>query len=1237
VVIKGKFVIALFVGAAFVVSSMPRTAVADVGPFCTPGTGLGDCKTARGVAVDDSLLEAASGHVYVVDQGSNRVNIFKSEGSFVGSFGEGQLSSPIWIAVDNEPSSASRHAIYVTTNSGDFLVKKYVPVGAGGTYVEAESFGKAGTGVCEFAPNSPIAVGPGGEIFVADTHKTGPSNSVNRVIAFDSSGACSGEVTLFEGSNSIRNFTVDSSGNYYVTVIGAGEELQKYGPTGSFLYELPKGVPGIETEGLAATTSGHIFAKQRGENVFHTELVNFFSEYGSSGELIGRFGYLQGGISGSPSLAAYSSVDGDLYISKINQGVTYIKRPPTGPVVFPAACQVTEAGLGSIKAGLRAEINPEGKPTTFRFEYLTQQKFNEEGGFTGFAETSSASLGAGVSDFNLHDAPLTAEGLTPETEYRCRVVAENADSISATIGPEGVFETEEGFKFGAASTSNVKETTATVNVEGNPLGLAATGEIEYVDDARFQASGFAEALTAPPGEIDFGAGETMQLRSVVLSGLAPGTVYHWRLRAKNGSPPEGIVCPRQEPSPCPENEHAFRTYRPEVLNVDGRRYELVSPPFKNSAEVAVPGNAAGFVEDRTVRVQAGSTSGETVTYTSFTSFAEAGGAPATSQYISKRTSDGWAIENVSPFGFQALPVVPPFSGFSADLRFGAIRASEPALAPGCQEDFANLYLLDDQSGSLHCLTVQAPEAKTAGPGLCFTYAGASQDGSAAFFSAPTAYAGAPKGEGVQLYEWREGKLQLVSVLPNGEPAPPSSKTSFGPGGGNCQWGQKNMRHVISADGSRALWTYVPSGEPSRLLVRVNGTETVQLDAKPSKNPGSGEPGNGVFWTASSDGSVVYFTDSNRLISGSRSEPGEPDLYRYEFENPSPLTNLTKGLVAGDIKGVVGASDDGSYVYFVAGAVLSGEEKNSAGLVAQAGKNNLYLFHEGKTTFIATLAPDDPDDAADWSEQPKSLSARVTPDGRHLAFLSREAKALASYDNTVAQGSHCRYEPFFKTLVGSPLCLQAFLFDADDESLTCVSCNPSGARPSGPTLLPGWTNVYEGPRFLSDNGNRFFFETYDTLLQGDVNLRRDIYEFEQSGEGVCDSGNPNFDPGAGGCHFLISNGRDTDETFLVDASADGRDVFFSTRSRLVGWDANENYDMYDYRVEGGFPEPTVVTPCAGRACLPPAPAAPAPAAPATSTFSGPPNAKPKPPKHKKRRHGKKAKQKKRNAHKRGARK
>ena len=70
-----------------------------------------------------------------------------------------------------------------------------------------------------------------------------------------------------------------------------------------------------------------------------------------------------------------------------------------------------------------------------------------------------------------------------------------------------------------------------------------------------------------------------------------------------------------------------------------------------------------------------------------------------------------------------------------------------------------------------------------------------------------------------------------------------------------------------------------------------------------------------------------------------------------------------------------------------------------------------------------------------------------------------------------------------------LCPQAFLYDVEaEQDSTCASCNPSGARPLGPATLPGWTNCFEGPRYLSDDGNRLFFETFDALVPADDNVK-----------------------------------------------------------------------------------------------------------------------------------------------------
>jgi hypothetical protein len=1194
--------IASLIASLFVLAA---NASADV-TFCPPGGSAGKCADARGVAVDTE-----TGHVYVADRGNDRVNVFQSDGTFLTSFGAGQLSSPTWIAVDNNPASTSRHDIYVTTSSGDFLVKKFKPTGE---YIEEGSFGASGTGPCEFSANEPIGVGPDGNVYIGDSYdKDGPAPShvlASRVIVFDSAGSCSKEVPLpFEGTGaSLLALAVDSEEAFYTLYNGGANVIRKYDAGGALLY----GITTHGAKGFGVDDSDRLFVGEQGVTVATPTSITLVSLYSATGEIIKRFGYGPVGRAIDAGVAPYSTVNGDVYVTGYFDGVKYLSLPPPGPVMFPQPCRVKTGQLGSVSATLQADINPENAATTFHFEYVSQAEFGAEG--YGSPSESPATPLPGTADYELHEAAAKVEGLNPETVYHCRVVAENAESVSPSFGQDGSFKTREGFEFGPAWTSEVGETSAMVDVEGNPSGLPAIGEVEYVDDAHYQVSGFTEAQKAPPGGVDFGAGETMQHRSVVLNGLTPGTLYHWRLRAKNGVPPQGIVCPEQKAT-CPELEHTFRTYLPEPSGFDSRRYELVSPGEKNSAEVAVPGNAGGFVEDRMLRVAAGAGSGEAVTYTSWTAFGNTEGAPGSSQYLSKRTAAGWVTENISPFGVQENVLSPSYNGVSPDLNFATLTNLAPALAPGCPEGVNNLYLRDNQSGMLECLTPETAGGDQS-PAVCLNFAGASQDGSRAFFAAPAAYADAPAAAGTNLYEWHEGVLRLVSILPDGNPAAPTKKTSFGAGDGNCQSGAAIRQHVVSSDGLRAFWTYVPpEPQPSRLLARVGGTESIQLDALPAVKPGAGPPGNGVFKAAGADGSVVYFTDENRLIAGSKSAPAEPDLYRYEFGSAAPLTNLTRSTTApGNVRGVVGISEDGSYVYFVAGAVLSGEEENDAGEKAVLGKSNLYLYHAGSTRFIARLANEDPD-AGDWSEQPKGLSARVSPDGRHLAFLSIETEALAGYDNrladdTITGGEHCRWEPLSKTFQGGPRCAQAFVYDAETDSLTCASCNPSGARPLGPTLLPGWTNVFEGPRYLSPSGSRLFFESYDALLPADRNLRRDVYEFELPGEGSCTSGNPNLDPASGSCHFLVSSGKSGDQSYFVDASTTGRDAFIATRQQFVGWDVNENFDVYDVREGGGFPEPPPVPPvCSGETCKPGITPAPSTSPPATPGFQGPGNLEP----------------------------
>jgi len=1235
--LAGRAALALTITVSASAAFSASIVSADV-QVCAPDTSP-KCANPRGLATDFE-----SGLLYVADKGNDRIDVFKNGGTepaTPSSFGG--LTAPVWIAVDNDPTSASHHDIYATTE--DFTVKKFEP---NGTLVK--EFGEEGDGTpagCQIErKNDPIAVGPGGVVYLADSYNTTPGNEepasiwANRVIKFDGEGNCIGTVALFVGTNTkVRDLAVDSTGTIYVTAAGPGAPLviRQYDADGT----LAKEFEGVETKGLTVDAEDHLFAEQGAEGPLKPSSAQFVTEYVSGGAILRRFAYAPGTFTASAGLAALHTADGDVFGSEESIGVTYHKAPPAGPVLYPAKCHVKAGGPGSVRATLQAEVNPEGKATEFHFQY---EPLGIPGSPFEHAESSQPvpleEKGAPVTDFELHEAAQSVESLQPETQYRCRVVAKNADSSGeGTFGEEGTFKTNEPFTFGPAWSAEVSETSATIFAEGNPNGAHWTGQIEYISDAQYQANGgtFAGAqLSTPP--MDYGETEgVLVLRSTGIAGLAPGTLYHYRLRAFNAAEhPEGLVCPEEETKQgvCLALEHTFRTHSAEEAP-DGRGYELVSSGDTNSADLVGPRNTRGLVINYPVQIKASSPTGEAATYTSWTSFGEAEGAPATSQYLSRRTAGGWVTENVSPGGFQPKIQIPPYIGFSADLRFGAAQATKTPLAPGCPAGPESLYLHESDTHSNRCLTPE--HANTTGEfGYCFNYAGASEDGSRVFFQSTAPYAGAPTGSGVSLYEFHEGQIHVVSVLPNKtEPATPAANTAFGARNSEeCQNGQTILHNAISADGTKAIWTYVPNSGTSQLLDRVGGEETVQLD----KSQGGASSGEGLYWAASKNGQVVYFTSPRRLLKNVKAEPGHEDLYRYDFSAEAPLTDVTFDSAepaSGDVQGVLGASEDGRVVYYVSAAALTGSEENEFGERAEAGKNNLYRYDagEGENRFIAQLSKED---KRDWETQPTELTARVTPDGQHLAFLSVETKNLTEghYDNTLAategkfEGKkQCQLAILSDDIfTGSNACPEAFVYDASSGKLACASCNPAGSRPLGPTLFPSWSSMSEGPRVISDNGQRVFFESFDRISGEDENASRDVYEFELPGSGSCTVANPSYDSSAGGCHFLISSGRSPDESYLIDASANGRDAFFSTREELVGWDSNEHYDVYDYREGGGFPEPPVpVPPCDGEAgCKPPPSSPPAAPAPATPSFNGPGNPKPKPAKHKK--HHKKSKKK-----------
>jgi hypothetical protein len=547
---------------------------------------------------------------------------------------------------------------------------------------------------------------------------------------------------------------------------------------------------------------------------------------------------------------------------------------------------------------------------------------------------------------------------------------------------------------------------------------------------------------------------------------------------------------------------------------DHRGWELVSPTEKNGGSIRAAGEVSGG------GVFQAAADGESVTYSSTASFASpAQSAPPGSQYISSRVTESWSTKNVNvpslSGSYGANPDGVPYQVFSPDLGRGLLlngrpcRAEEglcpvvnpPLAGTDAPTGYQNYYLR--QGNGFEALIGASDVFNSSLDPAHFTVRLAGSSGDLDHVILETCAAlttGAtevPLGSGCDpakqnLYEWSAGSgLSLVNSAPGAALA--------------AQAG------AISADGSRIYFTNSNDGN---LYLR---------DAGQLKQVDSDAAGGGAFQTASSDGGAAYFTKGGHL-------------WHYAA-NTDSATDLTP---AGGVVGLLNASADGAYAYYLAA-------------------DGLYVWNGGSTTKAAA--------GADSSNYPPATgTTRVSEGGTRLIFVS--SASLTGYDNADQK-------------TGLPDS-QVFLYDAATEELACLSCRPNGTRPIGPSMipgaqvngqLPGATAIYK-TRVLSADGNRVFFDSADSLAPVDVNRENDVYEWQPAG-GSCAN--------ATGCIGLISDGRSAAGANFIDASNTGDDVFFVTDASLTSRDFGA-FDLYDARVGGGFPEPPAAIPCFGDACV-----------------------------------------------------
>lgn len=976
-----------------------------------------------------------------------------------------------------------------------------------------------------------------------------------------------------------------SVGDVYVAGGKGGDVVYKFSAEGALLEKIKAfdGIPFGAVEGVAVDSAGGLFVWQQDGTIdrFSDASVNQGVEA------------LATGLKGAPGFAV--GAEGDFFAG-IEGGHVEELEGITGETLGEAelgavnAVAVNTLDVPSNEVDERGDVYVDNLRTVGGVKTTAvDQLAPGEGGLLQTLEVPGLSEAGGVAVDDQTGAVFVTNAASGELDV-------------FTLEPAGQPAIEGLQALGATPAS---PDARLLSAQVNPAGSATTYRFEY--GSRSCGSAPGPCVVSPSVVLGEGfAGFGDRRASFEVSGLAPGT-YHYRVIAENAA----------GASVGPEREF---TVIGAVLSglPDDRAWEMVSPPDKHGAPIealtreggeivaAEDGSAFAYLANGAIEEEArGNRSFEP------------------QQDLAVRGREGWVSEDIATPQERAAGAnfgAPEYQFFSPDLSLALLVpfVPEPPLAPGVTGK--SVYLRADspivpeasEAQSYAEAQEQAVEGGLA-PGFLPVASATFLDGTPDLSSVVLEFSAGPSGPG--LYEWSTGgSLRLVGELPGG-----------GSAGTNASLGYYEVRaHAISNDGARVIWT-ASQETPGHLYLRDTVTEqTIDLDAA----QGVSEPAIGAarFQTASTDASQVFFTDDQLLVNGASGEPNgerpESDLYVCELVETAgrlgcALQDLTIPLHAGEhaaVQGqVLGANEDGSSVFLVAQGVLA-ENENAAGETARSGQDNLYeLQREGQVwsrTFIAKLSSED---APDWDAGPNVSdenlafqTAKVSPNGEYLAFMSQ--RGLTGYDNEDVSSKH----------PGERMDEEVYLYDTHTKDLTCVSCDPTGARPAGVLdqeassegiglvvdrreswrgqwlagSIPGWTSesiklALNQSRFLNDEG-RLFFDGADPLVpsiapedrtrEETVNGHRqpvgveNVYEYEPAGVGGCASG-PTV-----GCVALISSGTSQKESAFLEATPSGDDVFFLTAAQLAPQDADDTFDIYDARVGGGFAAPSAPHVC-----------------------------------------------------------
>lgn len=182
-------------------------------------------------------------------------------------------------------------------------------------------------------------------------------------------------------------------------------------------------------------------------------------------------------------------------------------------IVPPVATTESASSVTVSSATLNATVDPNGRATTYSFDYGTSTSYG--------SQTPSRSAGSSTS---AQHVAVAISGLEAGRVYHFRVVA--TSDAGTSVGKDASFTTKSAPTVTTGGVSSVTPSAVTLAGTVTPNGLSTTWWFEY---------GTTTGYGSKTSNHGAGSGTSAHSVSTAVNGLKAGTTYHYRLVAQNSS------------------------------------------------------------------------------------------------------------------------------------------------------------------------------------------------------------------------------------------------------------------------------------------------------------------------------------------------------------------------------------------------------------------------------------------------------------------------------------------------------------------------------------------------------------------------------------------------------------------------------------------------------------------------------------------------------------------------------